>query len=366
MLETQNATASAKDFLTGKRILVIGGTGSLGQVFLRRILDGRAGKAEKVVIFSRDEEKQYRLRMQYRHRQSATHDIIYRNAESILEFRLGDLRDLHAVSAALRDIDIVVNAAALKQVPTCEYFPFEAVMTNVHGAENIIRAIKQQKLRVETVVGVSTDKAVNPINVMGMTKALQERIFAQASLEAPDTRFVVVRYGNVLASRGSVIPLFHEQIRRGGPVTITDSAMTRFLLSLDDAVDIIFAALQDAHTAEIYVPRLRGARIIDIARAMIGDRSIKAEYTGVRPGEKLHEILVSDEETYRTIERGRYFVIAPVLPELRRHPLRRSILSGEYSSKTDLMTFEEVSDLLKGSGLMVDDAVPPRSEELLR
>ena len=154
------------------------------------------------------------------------------------------MRDFDSVAAVLRDADVVFNAAALKQVPTCEYFPYEAVRTNIGGAENIVRAIQKHRLPVETVVGISTDKACKPVNVMGMTKAIQERVFIQGNMRCPDTRFVCVRYGNVLASRGSVIPLFHDQIRNGGPVTVTTPEMTRFLLSLDQAVDTVFAAVR--------------------------------------------------------------------------------------------------------------------------
>src|SRR5437762_4775913 len=162
--------------LEGKRILVTGGTGSLGQVLVRRLLGGELGRPRKIVVFSRDEAKQHAMRVEYQHRREATDEVIYRNFEEMLQFRIGDVRDLHSVSAALRDADVVVNAAALKQVPTCEYFPFEAVQTNIIGPENIIRAIQEQRLPIDTVVGVSTDKACKPVNVMGMTKALQERI----------------------------------------------------------------------------------------------------------------------------------------------------------------------------------------------
>src|SRR5439155_5295164 len=157
----------------------------------------------------------------------------YRNFQERLQFRIGDVRDLHAVAAALRGADVVVHAAALKQVPTCEYFPFEAVSTNVGGMENIVRAIREQDLPVETVIGISTDKACKPVNVMGMTKAVQERLVVEANLRAPQTRFVCVRYGNVLTSRGSVVPLFRFQIANGGPVTVTTPEMTRFLLTLE-------------------------------------------------------------------------------------------------------------------------------------
>ena len=207
------------------------------------------------------------------------------------------MRDYASVSAALHGVDIVFNAAALKQVPTCEYFPYEAVQTNIVGAQNIVHAIRDLKLPVETVVGISTDKAVKPVNVMGMTKSIQERIFACGNLEVPNTRFIIVRYGNVLASRGSVIPLFHEQIRNGGPVTITHPDMTRFLLSLDEAVDLIFTAVRKARRGETFIPRVRSARMVDVASALIAGRPIDTKVTGIRPGEKLHEILVSEEES---------------------------------------------------------------------
>ena len=340
--------------LDGKRVLIIGGTGSLGQTLLRRIMNEHAGKPERIVLFSRDEAKQYQIRAQFQNRNAATHDVIYQDIGRRLEFRVGDARDLHAVCAALRDIDIVIYAAAMKQVPTCEYFPFEAVMTNVVGAENVIRAAREFGRDIETVVGISTDKAVKPVNVMGMTKALQERVFARASLDLPNARFVVVRYGNVLASRGSAIPLFLEQIREGGPVTITHREMTRFLLSLKQAVDVIFHALQHAKTGETVVPRLRGARVVDIAKALIGDRDIEMEMTGIRPGEKLHEVLISEEECFRTAQRGDYFVIESILPDLRHAGPQDRFLQREYHSGEDLMDLESIKGLLTDAELTVD------------
>ena len=230
-----------------KTVVVTGGTGSLGKVLTRRLLSSRHGKPRKVIVFSRDEAKQHQMRMEWQHaRKRSTDEVIYHNFQRLLEFRIGDVRDYHAVCSTLRHADVVVNAAALKQVPSCEYFPYEAVQTNVTGAENIVRAIRENGLPVESVVGVSTDKACKPVNVMGMTKAVQERIFVAGNITAPGTRFLCVRYGNVLASRGSVVPLFHEQIRNGGPVTITTEDMTRFLLPLERAVDTICAALEGA------------------------------------------------------------------------------------------------------------------------
>jgi FlaA1/EpsC-like NDP-sugar epimerase len=351
--------------LAGKRLLIVGGTGSLGKVLLSRILRGEAGRPAKIVIFSRDESKQHQLRLDYLSTIAATDEIIYESAGDILEFRIGDVRDYAAVCGALRDIDIVFNAAAMKQVPTCEYCPSEAVMTNLNGAENIVRAIRDLRLPVTTVVGISTDKAVKPINVMGMTKALQERILTAANLQAPETRFIVVRYGNVLASRGSVVPLFHHQIRSGGPVTITDREMTRFLLSLDDAVTAIFNALRDAKPAEIYVPRILSARVVDIAAALIGQRPIKTAIVGIRPGEKLHEVLISEEEGHRTFQRGAYYVIGSNLPELNREQSNRNFIGAEYSSKDALMTPEQVRELLLKNHLMTI-APAEREQELIR
>ncbi len=351
--------------LDQKRILITGGTGSLGQVLVRRLLKGDQGHPACIIVFSRDEAKQHYMRVEYEHAVAATDEIIYRNFQRMLQFRIGDVRDFHSVATALRDVDVVINTAALKQVPTCEYFPWEAVQTNVGGAENIVRAIQELRLPVQVVVGVSTDKACKPVNAMGMTKALQERIFVQANMRCPSTRFVCVRYGNVLASRGSVIPLFHEQIRQGGPVTITTREMTRFLLSLERAADTVFAALAEAKPGETYVPRVPTARVVHIATALIGPRKIEQVVTGIRPGEKVHEILVSEEEANRTTVRGEFLGILPLLPELRAEAQQSLAgLDREYSSADDVMSFEETRDLLQAQRLMLEDV--GEGVELLR
>jgi FlaA1/EpsC-like NDP-sugar epimerase len=351
--------------LTGKTILVTGGTGSLGKVLVRRLLSGELGSPHKIVIFSRDEAKQHEMRMSYMNKHAATDEIIFRNFQRMLDFRIGDVRDFHSIAEALRGVDVVFNAAALKQVPTCEYFPYQAVMTNIGGPENIVRAIQELGLPVQTVVGVSTDKACKPVNVMGMTKSLQERIFIQANLRCQDTRFICVRYGNVLASRGSVIPLFHDQIRNGGPVTITTSDMTRFLLSLNQAVDTIFAAYKDANRGETYIPRVPSARVVDIATALIGDRPIKTVVTGIRPGEKLHEILISEEECHRSVDRGSYYAILPMLPELGDGKEYTAALHNEFSSADNVMPPAGVVDMLHHFRLMLDDNMQ-EDGELLR
>jgi UDP-glucose 4-epimerase len=350
--------------LEGKRVLITGGTGSLGKTLVRRLLSGEMGDPAKVIVFSRDEAKQHFMRMEYQIKAAATDEIIYRNFQRKLDFRIGDIRDYHSVASVLREADVVFNAAALKQVPTCEYFPYEAVRTNILGAENIVRAIQEYNLPVDTVVGISTDKACKPINAMGMTKAIQERIFIQGNIRCPGTRFLCARYGNVLASRGSVIPLFHDQIRGGGPVTITTAEMTRFLLSLDDAVDTIFAAITTGLPGETYVPRAPSALVTDIASALIGRRRIDIKFIGIRPGEKIHEILVSQEEAYRTVARGKWFAILPMLPEVCGDWRGSGVLDKEYSSADAVMSLEETSALLKKRGLLLEDQLEEGKREL--
>jgi FlaA1/EpsC-like NDP-sugar epimerase len=317
--------------LADHRILVTGGTGSLGQRVVRRILSGEFGRARKVTVFSRDEAKQHAMRLSYLHKEVATDEVIYRNSQEVLSFRIGDVRDYASLVQVALDADIIIHAAALKQVPSCEYFPFEAVQTNIHGANNLVRVVRENKTPVRTVVGISTDKACKPINVMGMTKAVMERVFVEANIDQPLTRFVCVRYGNVVASRGSVVPLFLSQIADGGPVTITLKEMTRFLLTLDQAVDTVFAALENAMPGETYVPRAPAARVVDIADALIDGRPIAVDFTGIRPGEKIHEVMVSEEECYRTVERDGYYVIQPMLPELKAAQCI-PVLHGEYTS----------------------------------
>ena len=341
--------------LHDKRVLVTGGTGSLGRTLVRRLLSGRAGLPAKIIVFSRDEAKQHEMRLAYMKQRAATDEVIYHNFERLLQFRIGDVRDAASVCDALRDADVVFHAAALKQVPTCEYFPTQAVETNIVGATQIVRAIRTLDLPVETVVGVSTDKACKPVNVMGMTKAIQERILIQANLDVPDTRFLCVRYGNVLSSRGSVIPLFQEQVQHGGPVTVTTHEMTRFLLSLEDAVDTILAAYREARRGELYVPRIPSARVADIAEVLIDGRDIETRVVGIRPGEKLHEILVSEEEAYRATHRGEHVVIAPILPELLDDDAQTDTLDGEYSSADHLMATDALRSLLARHDLLVTD-----------
>lgn len=341
--------------LSGKRVLVTGGTGSLGQVLVRRILSGEAGTPSKVIVLSRDEAKQHAMRLSYLRQRVTTDETIYRNFDRLLEFRLGDVRDYWDVVGCVRDADIVVNAAALKQVPACEYFPAQAIMTNCTGASNIVRAVAEHGYRVDCVVGVGTDKSCKPVNVMGMTKALQERIFIAANVGSRDdggrTRFVGVRYGNVLASRGSVVPLFLDQIARGGPVTVTVADMTRFLVTLDAAVDMIFRSIRGGRPGEILVPVTPAATVQHIAQALIGDRDVEISEIGVRPGEKMHEVLVSEEECHRTRRDGEYYIISPMLPEICDEPASAD-LASEYSSADGVVGLAETAELLRRNRLL--------------
>lgn len=335
-----------------KTVVITGGTGSLGKILTERILTGAYGTPKKIIIFSRDEAKQFYMRTELLNKKNADEDIIYGQAAQTLEFRIGDVRDYHSVCSVLKEADMVINAAALKQVPSCEYVPFEAVQTNIFGAENIIRAIEVNKFPVQTVVGISTDKACKPINVMGMTKAIQERMLVTANLRVPWTRFIAVRYGNVLASRGSVIPFFHEQLKKGGPLTVTDKEMTRFLLPLEKAVDTVLAALDSALPGETYIPIVPSVLILNVAKALVGNKKVKIEIKGIRPGEKLYESLVSFEEGWRTYRRGDYYSIRPMLSEIGNHYLEATPLAREYSSNDQVMSLPETRDLLKRYNLL--------------
>lgn len=343
---------SLKMYLDNKTVLVTGGTGSMGKTFIRRILSGELGIPKKIIAFSRDEGKQHAMRTSYLHKQAVTDEVIYNNFLNLLEFRIGDVGNYDDMCSALKETDIVVNAAAMKQVPTCEYFPYKALTTNCDGAYNIIRAIHENNYPVETVVGVSTDKACKPVNVMGMTKALQERLFISANIFNKKTRFICVRYGNVLASRGSVIPLFKDQIKHGGPVTLTLPNMTRFLLSLNQAVDTVYAALLGAKAGETYIPIAPSATVENLAKVLIGDRKIEIVVKGIRPGEKIDEILISEEEATRSVKRGDYYAIKSMLPELAQDPHEKVALTKEYSSADAVLNYAETIALLKKHNLL--------------
>ena len=318
----------------GKRALITGGTGTLGQAIVRRLLSGEQGQPDQLAIFSRNSTRSHQA-FQEQLGDAARH----------LRFVAGDVQDYDSVLAAVQDIDVVIHAAALKHVHTCEYFPTETIKTNVQGTINIMSAINQSHSPVETFVGISTEQACSPISVMGMSKAMMERILVEANVGSK-TRFISVRYGNIIPSHGSVVPFFLKQIARGGPVTVTSEDMTRFMLNVDRAVDALFAAIRDARPGEIYAPGAPAARITDLALALIDGRDIPIEYTGIRPGEKLHAVLISEEESRRSIERNGYYVICPMLPELAPASGQQPVLGKEISSEHFLLPVEELKPLL--------------------
>jgi UDP-N-acetylglucosamine 4,6-dehydratase len=281
-------------------ILVTGGTGSFGKKFIEIMI--RNFKPNKIIVFSRDELKQHEMRI------SGLDD-------PSLRFFIGDVRDKNRLKRAMSKVDIVIHAAALKQVPSCEYNPFEAVKTNVLGAQNIIDAAID--CGVKKVVALSTDKAVNPVNLYGATKLCSEKIFIQGNAYSgvQDTRFSCVRYGNVIGSRGSVIPLFVKQ-RNTGKVTITDTRMTRFWISLEQAVEVVVKALCHMQGGEIFVPKIPSMKIVDLAEAIAPDCEI--EVIGIRPGEKLHEILITEEDGRYTVDYDGLYVILPQFAWWRR------------------------------------------------
>jgi len=352
------------DGLDGAHVLIVGGTGSLGQRLFYRLLENEVGAPASITVFSRDEAKQHYMRLAFLQQASATDDVIYRQSADRVRFVIGDVRRYPDVKLATDRADVIFHAAALKQVPTCEYFPSAAVDTNVDGAVNLTRALRGGAHTAKTVVGVSTDKACKPVNVMGMTKALQERILAQANLDAPWVRLVNVRYGNVMASRGSAIPYFIDLVRQGKPIPITDSRMTRFLMTLNRSVDLIFAALRVANPGETFIPMVPSALVTDIARAVAGDEEYPLLYTTIRPGEKLDEILISEEEQPRTVYREPNLVILPVLPELRSadHLGGEPPFPGEYSSGRNTLPYAEVCALLTTHKLTA--ALAPAGKEV--
>jgi UDP-glucose 4-epimerase len=276
-----------------KTLLITGGTGSFGQAVLNRFL--KTDKFSEIRIFSRDEKKQDDLRKKLN--------------DSRVKFYLGDVRDKRSVDNVVRGVDYIFHAAALKQVPSCEFFPMQAVRTNVLGTENVLDAAIQ--FGVKNVVVLSTDKAVYPINAMGISKAMMEKVMIAKSRNVSDTIICGTRYGNVMASRGSVIPLFIEQIKAGKPLTITDPDMTRFMMTLDDAVDLVLYAFNNANPGDIFVQKAPAATIDTLAKALIdlykSDSEIK--YIGTRHGEKLYESLVNREDMLKAEDLDNYYRI---------------------------------------------------------
>ncbi len=302
---------------TDKVLLLTGGTGSFGNAILRRFLDS---DLREIRIFSRDEKKQDDMRKKY-------------NSDK-LKFYIGDVRDFQSVLNAVRGVDYIYHAAALKQVPSCEFYPLEAVKTNVLGTENVLEAAIQAG--VKRVVCLSTDKAVYPINAMGISKAMMEKIIVAKSRVTSDTTICTTRYGNVMASRGSVIPLFINQIRDGQPITITDAAMTRFMMTLDDAVDLVLFAFNKGVSGDIFVQKAPAATIEVLAKALTSLLNVPEHpinIIGTRHGEKLFEALLSREEMVAAEDLGDYYRVPPD---------QRDLNYGKYFEEGEIKVSEAV------------------------
>jgi UDP-N-acetylglucosamine 4,6-dehydratase len=326
------------DFGSGV-LLITGGTGSFGRAVIDRIL---SNPIKEIRILSRDEEKQHQLRM------------VYDNPK--LRFYIGDVRDPQSLIDAFRGVEYVFHAAALKQVPSCEFFPMEAVKTNVLGTENVLNIAIAQ--RVKKVVCLSTDKAVYPINAMGMTKGLMEKIIVAKSRNSNETKIVCTRYGNVMSSRGSVIPMFFDQIKQNKSLSVTDPSMSRFMMTLSEAVDLVLYAFANGSSGDIFVQKAPSAKVGDVALAMKQLYSYYGEINeiGIRNGEKLHETLVTREEMAVAIETDRYYQIPSPLNNLNYNqflsegvPDRKQV--KEYNSEsTQRLSVSEIIELLKSIG----------------
>lgn len=325
--------------LNNKSVLITGGTGSFGKAFVKTIL-ARYPDVKRLVIFSRDELKQFEMAQQFS-------DVEY----PALRYFIGDVRDADRVRRAMEGVDIVIHAAALKQVPAAEYNPFECIKTNVLGAQNVIEACFDTE--VKKVVALSTDKAAAPINLYGATKLCSDKLFTAANnvKGKRDLRFSVVRYGNVMGSRGSVIPFFLQR-RKTGALPITDPAMTRFNISLQDGVEMVLWALEHAEGGEIFVPKIPSYRITDIAQA-IGPEC-EHPVIGIRPGEKIHEEMITASDSFNTVDLGCYFAI---LPSAGQHSVQSYCASSggqpvppgyayDSGSNTDFLTVEQLRELI--------------------
>jgi UDP-N-acetylglucosamine 4,6-dehydratase len=319
-----------------KTLLITGGTGSFGNAVLRRLLDSDIGE---IRVFSRDEKKQEDMRVRY--------------ADKKLKFYVGDVRDPNSIGDAMQGVDFCFHAAALKQVPSCEFHPMQAVQTNVLGTENMLNAAIRSG--VQRVIVLSTDKAVYPINAMGMSKALMEKVAVAKSRTAGTTIINATRYGNVMASRGSVIPLFVQQIRSGRPITITDPNMTRFMMTLDDAVDLVLFAFENGQQGDLFVQKAPAATIETLAIALaqlMGKPDHQIKVIGTRHGEKLYEALMTREEMAVASDLGRYYRISPDLRDLNYTKYERegaSIISEsqDYNShNTERLDLEGTKAIL--------------------
>ncbi len=309
--------------LNGKSVLITGGTGSFGHRYASTLLEKY--NLKRLVILSRDELKQYNMEIKFKNDKNYSPDI--------MRFFIGDVRDQARLKEAMRGIDIVIHAAALKQVPAAEYNPMECIKTNIHGAENVIQAALENN--VERVIALSTDKAANPINLYGATKLASDKLFVAANnMSGGRTKFSVVRYGNVVGSRGSVVPFFQKLISENSDyLPITHKDMTRFWITLQEGVDFVLKCMECMYGGEIFVPKIPSVRIMDLAKAMAPGKKI--EIIGIRPGEKIHEIMCPSDDSHLTIEFDDYFVISPSIVFYSRPNNFSSNAIGEMGSKVD-------------------------------
>lgn len=324
-----------KNFLNNKKILITGGTGSFGKSFVNYLYSLKNVKFSKIVVFSRDELKQYDMQ----------NNKNLKN-KSNLRFLLGDIRDYSRLEYALKDIDYVIHAAALKQVPAAEYNPYEYINTNINGAENLIRASINNK--VKKIIALSTDKAAAPINLYGATKLCSDKLFVAANniKGHKDISFSVVRYGNVMFSRGSVLPTFLKQ-KNEGRFTITDKNMTRFTLTLKQSVEIVMWALINSKGSEIFVPKIPSYKIIDVAKAINPNNKLKI--IGLRSGEKLHEEMITLSDSYNTYDLGKYYAIIPKdgMYNYRKTKIRKIRKIFSYNSKDNkYLSINEIKKLI--------------------
>ena len=331
---------------TNQTILITGGTGSFGKKFIEKLL--YKYKPKKIIVYSRDELKQFEMQK-----------IFPGNKNTSIRYFIGDIRDLPRLKQALDTVDIVVHAAALKHVPIAEYNPFEAVKTNILGTQNLIEACLDND--VESVLAIGTDKAVSPVNTYGATKLLMERLFVSANFYKGNhkTKFLCVRYGNVLGSRGSIVPIFTNQIKSGKKVTITDPSMTRFTITMNQALELILRALKNGKGGEVFIPKLNAYRVGDIKDAILDLLHIPAEteIISIRPGEKIHESLISNDELRNTFEMNEdYVVIDKLLQDsgyLTDNNITQTKLDHQYSSdKVELLTIDKLKQLLNNEKLI--------------
>lgn len=336
--------AQLKKFFKGKTVIIFGGTGSWGSELVRQMVE--IYNPKEIRVFSRGEHKQVHMRHKYSHVKN-------------IRYIIGDVRDAERVDTAMKGADIAFNLAALKHVPVCEENVWEAIQTNAAGAHNVVQAAMHHD--IDTAVQVSTDKAVDPLNLYGFTKGCAEKIATSAnnsSYKSPKTKFVCVRGGNVLSTAGSVVPLFIDQIRKHNKVTLTDDRMSRYIMRVEEAINLVLKATIEATGGEIFVMKMPGIQIIDLAKVMIeqlGNKKTKIEKIGIRPGEKMYEVLISKNESPRTVTDGEYYVILPDVFHKnfnrKKYVKSKPIEMEEYNSyNTHQLNQKEILELLERDG----------------